>query len=557
MEYEAPPRVWRFVLEHYPGAAKMLAFMEGEETAKARSRESSILVETVDEESSSARHSVAAPDAVPSQVNVSEPFISSAQGGGSVHSNDVSVVLDSNPFTNRDREPGQASWRATSPSDHVPSWRDRGEVNSFPGAMMGQLLDWSTAIRRSEVSMRAEVYARFMALDKSLDVSFAAGDRQSNMIRMKAAADAREAMAKATQAFEKALEVEQECNARLAALEIHPLPANQQAAFDAHITDAVTSGRTMEWDKLSAIEKERIVSQVVEHLDIEKVTTMVASKLGLGAVKEVLRQDGVPLGKIEQEFKSEHGLINKLQEQMATWDARRNTTSSECGGCVFLGPEDIQALVTMAGKGKLCTLCLDVHGMLTLAQDPYVTYESGVQVHANAIKAAFGSVVESRLKLSFEIPYPELIVKCVETTSTAGLGGAKWGAMFATAELFEDDFRDGSHRRVIKGIENAFDLTQKAIDHTYPLGVGGDCNTDNRKIHTILSDQNRRAYRQCIGFIESLLPFYRTLKGGSLSSEEAWDRVFVFVMEFLTSLREVRVISTDMSDEAAMVWGCF
>ena len=284
---------------------------------------------------------------------------------------------------------------------------------------------------------------------------------------------------------------------------------------------------------------------------------MVASKLGLGAVKEELRQDGVRLGKIEQEFKSEHGLINKLQEQMATWDARRNTTSSERGGCVFSGPEDIQALVTMAGKGKLCTLCLDVHGMLTLAQDPYVSYESGVQVHANAIKAAFGSVVESRLKLSFEIPYPELIVKCVETASTAGRGGAKWGAMFATAELFEDDFRDCSHRRVIKGVENAFDLTQKAIDHTYPLGVGGDRNTDNRKIHTILSDQNRRAYRQCIGFMESLLPFYRTLKGGSLSSEEAWDRVFVFVMEFLTSLREVRVISTDMSDEAAMVWGCF
>jgi len=42
-----------------------------------------------------------------------------------------------------------------------------------------------------------------------------------------------------------------------------------------------------------------------------------------------------------------------------------------------------------------------------------------------------------------------------------------------------------------------------------------------------------------------------------LSAEEAWDRVFVFVMEFLTSLREVRVISSDMSEEASMIWGCF
>lgn len=148
-------------------------------------------------------------------------------------------------------------------------------------------------------------------------------------------------------------------------------------------------------------------------------------------------------------------------------------------------------------------------------------------------------------------------MKCVETASTAGRGGAKWAPMFATAELFEDDFRDGSHRRVIKGIDNAFELTQKAIDHAFPLSSTGGCGGDERKIHTILSDQNRRAYRQSIGFIESLLPFFRTLKGGSLSSEEAWDRVFVFVMEFLTSLREVRVISPDMSQEASMIWGCF
>lgn len=43
-----------------------------------------------------------------------------------------------------------------------------------------------------------------------------------------------------------------------------------------------------------------------------------------------------------------------------------------------------------------------------------MTYEAGVQVHANAIKANFGSVVESRIKVSFEIPFPEMVVKMVE-----------------------------------------------------------------------------------------------------------------------------------------------
>ena len=137
----------------------MLAFMEGEETARAHSPES-ILVETVDEGSSSARR------VVPSQVNVAEPFISSAQGGGSMQSNDMSALLDPNPFTDRHREPGQASRGPTSPSAYVPSWRDRGEVNSFLGATTDQLQDWGAALCRSEVSMRTEINARQLVIGK-------------------------------------------------------------------------------------------------------------------------------------------------------------------------------------------------------------------------------------------------------------------------------------------------------------------------------------------------------------------------------------------------------
>lgn len=39
--------------------------------------------------------------------------------------------------------------------------------------------------------------------------------------------------------------------------------------------------------------------------------------------------------------------------------------------------------------------------------------------------------------------------------------------MFDTAKLFEDNFRDGSHHCVIKGIDNAFELAHKAIDHFF------------------------------------------------------------------------------------------
>eukprot|EP00956_Cyclotella_meneghiniana_P019903 scaffold34579_cov70-Cyclotella_meneghiniana.AAC.1 len=121
---------------------------------------------------------------------------------------------------------------------------------------------------------------------------------------------------------------------------------------------------------------------------------------------------------------------------MATWNVRRNTVSSERGGYVFLSPQDVQALVTLAGSGKLFTLCLDLHGMLTPAQDLYLTYKAGVQVHAN------------------ELPYPELVVKGIETAT--------------------------------QGIDNTFELAQKAIDHTFPLSITGGCSRDSGMDHLMV-----------------------------------------------------------------------
>lgn len=80
-------------------------------------------------------------------------------------------------------------------------------------------------------------------------------------------------------------------------------------------------------------------------------------------------------------------------------------------------------------------------------------------------------------------------MRCVENMTTSGHGGAKWAPMFASAELFEDDFCDGAHRRVMKGTESAHDLTQRAIDQDFPNNAG-PASSNNRKIHTVLSDQN-------------------------------------------------------------------
>jgi hypothetical protein len=287
------------------------------------------------------------------------------------------------------------------------------------------------------------------------------------------------------------------------------------------------------------------------------ISRAVGQELRLKSIREEMQAQGDRINSLEDEFT--HGTIPRIENTLQQWEARRDVSSVERAGYVFNGPDDVDAMIQATKKtDKLFTKCVDMYGFLTLAQDPYVTFESGMRVHADAIKANFDSVVESRIKLSFEIPYPEIIIKCTETATTAARGGAKWAPMFASAEVFEDNFRDGAHRRVINGIERAYELVQKNLDRTFPISQRGSETSDTRKIHTIFSDQNRRAYRQTIQFIECLLPFCRTIESGSLTKEEAWDRVFVFTMELLSALQECRVLaSTDSADEAGIIWGCF
>eukprot|EP00956_Cyclotella_meneghiniana_P001323 scaffold1440_cov23-Cyclotella_meneghiniana.AAC.4 len=412
--YSATPRVWRIVIENYPGLGRMIGFM-GIRSEEPQSNPP-IVVETVNEESlyDEARSQVS----VPEQVDT-EPRRSDFSLGGSVASGGRSAANASMPPGHRFQGIGD-NWEL----DSVSSWRRRAGI-SLPGAM--PTLNWETALKQTEAKLRSEIAGRFKSLDASLDVSFAAGDKRVEYLHRRLGADCRDATTEASQALEKALVLEEAFNKRLIALETRSGMDGGVGTGGLTIdTGATPKNRKVGWDELSPVEQEKMLSSMIDQLDVERLSEMVSAKLGVTSIKEELRRDGLRLVKIEQEFASEHGTVTKLQEQMATWDARRNSTSSKRGGCVFSGPQDVQALVTMAGSGKLCTLCLDLHGMLTLAQD---------------------------------------------------------------------DFRDGSHGRVIKGIDNAFELTQRAIDHAFPLSFTGDRGGDGRKVHTILSDQNRRAYR--------------------------------------------------------------
>ena len=549
LELQALPQVWKVVLSNYPGFKTMEDWTKHDEEL-IRAEEVSVL-----SQSPLFADAVASPSEL--EVKDVKKFDEA-----------MTTVFEASAFNSAD-QPREAGWRSmfdASTGDGI------GSVSSSPSYLGGDPTGrygrggydqgWKFPLKKLERELavtKFETSAKFTALDRSLDDAFS-GARTEMLHQVDSVR--REDRPPGSDEMEAVL-------TRLAAMEeevyrlSHP---SQRRDFlsgtDLRVNTESTPRSTnvptsFEWNHLSVEAQQTILTEVVKHLDMGALATAIEGEFHISTMRSKVDDVDSRVTYLEREVSSDQGIVPRIKAEVEKMQARGNLAASERGGYVFTGPADVQALVQLVGPGKLSVLCLDLVGMLTLAQDPFVTYEGGVQAHANAQKANFGSVLESRLKLSFEIPYPEIIVRRVDSVSTSARGGAKWAPMFDSAEVFEDDFRDGTHRRVLKGIESAYDLTQKAIDQEFPTNSGGTESANNRKIHTILSDQNRQAYRQTVAFIESLLPFHRTLKGGGLSEKDAWERVFVLVVEVLDALREARVISSDLSEESALIWGCF
>lgn len=311
------------------------------------------------------------------------------------------------------------------------------------------------------------------------------------------------------------------------------------------------------WHRLDEDDKKDLASLILDEMDIRQLISQVSRHLAIPAINRTLTDVEARVVAVEEEFSSPQGAIHIIQDKLEEAEARRDTASSVRGGYIFRDQTDVEALVINVKQKEFYKFFLDVISLLTLAQDPFSTYVEGVKIHADAIKANFDSVLGSRIKLSFETPFPETILRTTDNQETAGKGGTTWAPRFATAALFEDQVRTGVHRQIMDGIEKIYEAMQKQVDAEFPIRHFGRTDADVRKIHTIITDHNRMGYRQATAFIESMLPIYKTFLQGGLSSTDSWERTRIYVVEFISSVQEARLTSIEATSTAAMIWGSF
>lgn len=329
-------------------------------------------------------------------------------------------------------------------------------------------------------------------------------------------------------------------------------------------TSSIGMPRRLSWSDFDDDAKDDLAARIVEVMDVNEFAKAVIPPTNINVENDVadlhilVNTIESRLMKVEREFTGTEGAIPELRRTLDDWEKRRDSSSSTRGGYTFRDLSDVEALYAMVPPCEFYRYFLDIYSYLSLCTEAFTDYEHGVKVHADSIKANFKDVLSGRVRLSYETPYPPVVVTMVENSSTVSGGGTRWGPLFRTAEDFEDQFRVGSHRRVLQGVEGVFENMTATIDRVFP--ISGDIarpGTDLRKINMILQEHNRLGYQQTVSFIESFLPMYKTFKSGGLSSKDAWERVHVFAREFLSQFQKERSATADLSNGAALIWGSF
>ena len=72
---------------------------------------------------------------------------------------------------------------------------------------------------------------------------------------------------------------------------------------------------------------------------------------------------------------------------------------------------DVEEFTATASEPEFYKFFLDVFPCLVLAQHPFATYEKGVKAHADALEADCGRMLASEIKISYETPYPEIMIQ--------------------------------------------------------------------------------------------------------------------------------------------------
>ena len=258
------------------------------------------------------------------------------------------------------------------------------------------------------------------------------------------------------------------------------------------------------------------------------------------------------LAKAEQALFKPEGIMAALTARVKLMEDRKKASAVARGNQVFKDQQAVQAFVIASGDTAIYRYVVDMVSLLTLAPDPYFTVAEGMASEAAAAKAKFNSLLEARIALSYPITFPSSVMsKSTSTAEGRGLdltNGWRWTHSWSSSAKFEGSFNNGAFDIMLSDLKDTKETVQNSIDSAFPIDTHGT-------MHAIFTEQLSISYEQAVGWLQSLLPLFKTMKSGGLTNDDAWTRVLVYTKSLFEDIKTVRHLTSDTKGCAAMIWG--
>ena len=305
--------------------------------------------------------------------------------------------------------------------------------------------------------------------------------------------------------------------------------------------------------------RQQLVRLVLEDLDKANFITLGQLEKRISELRLPTSYPSAPTGELsavstrvaslETEMFKPEGLMTVLRQRVKFLEERRVNKAVERGHMIFKDKRGVDAFVTTAGDKNLYRFCLDFISLLTLSTDPFFTVSEGMASEAAAVKANYNSLLEARITLSYQITYPENIMRRSDKKEAALTDGWSWSNTWSTFRNFEGTFNNGGKDRLKIDLRDTKDSLQNAIEFSFPIET-------HATAHAIFTEQLSLSYDQAVAWLESLTPLFKTMKTGGLADDEAWSRVLVYTKALMEDIKTVRSLSLE-KDCGAMIWGSF
>ena len=252
---------------------------------------------------------------------------------------------------------------------------------------------------------------------------------------------------------------------------------------------------------------------------------------------------------LESEILHPTGTLRVLGDRVQALEDKRIGTAISIQGYVFRDAPSVKAWSALSADPEKFRYMRDAWVQLTMAVADSSSMAEVLANKAAARKAGYTNYSAAQVAATFEVMFPESIIRRSHTKADAAQGGWVWTAPFGSFAVFKGNVEQSTLSQYKSNLAANAKQHQVTIDLEFPPS-----QTAHTKNNAIYSDVLRRGCRQATELLDCLAPFVDVLTAASVSKSAAWGKALTLIKTVFTRVHRVRSVTSEPAGYA-MEWG--